>query len=159
MMFKKIAVLLVVAVLLAKGVNLAFADTQTCQSMLCNSTGQAKATTPALSGIPKDMSVADMFQKLKLSHEQYASLYEIINKQMPIVQENTHNLAQAKNLLEDMALHKQYDEMIADKLTQTIAESTANLAVLQAAREYELLAMLTPEQVKIYQDIAVKPIQ
>lgn len=158
-MIKKITMLFVVSLLLAKGVTLAMAEPQTClQSISCNPLGQTKtqASAPLSS---KEISVAEMFEKLQLTHEQYTSLYEMINRQMPQVQENTKNLSQARNLLQDMAMHKQYDEMIADKLTQTIAESTANLAVLQAAREYELLAMLSPEQVKIYQNMTVKPLQ
>ncbi len=55
-----------------------------------------------------------------------------------------------------MALAKQYDEEMVKALAETIANSSANLAVLQAEREYQLLAMLTPEQAKLYEKLKRK---
>ena len=59
-------------------------------------------------------------------------------------------LEKAQSMLRNMALNKQYDETVANMLAQTIADSTANLAVLQAEREYKLFTLLKPEQVDHY---------
>jgi hypothetical protein len=63
------------------------------------------------------------------------------------------NLEQAQSLLRNMAVNKQYDATVAGMLTQTIADSTANLAILQAQREFELFTMLNPDQVKHYNEL------
>jgi hypothetical protein len=53
-------------------------------------------------------------------------------------------------MLREMAIAKFYDATLADIAADRIANSTAALAVLQAEREYQVLALLTIEQASIF---------
>ncbi|MES1988786.1 MAG: hypothetical protein V4440_12320 [Pseudomonadota bacterium] len=86
-------------------------------------------------------------QGVALTAEQRGVFSQILNKQMPVISSNIETIEYARGLLRDMALAKTYDETIANIAADSIANGTAKLAVLQAEREYQVLALLTPEQV------------
>lgn len=86
-------------------------------------------------------------QGLELTNEQRVVFTKILDKQMPVISSNIETIEYARSLLRDMALAKTYDETIANIAADSIANGTAKLAVLQAEREYQVLALLTPEQV------------
>jgi Spy/CpxP family protein refolding chaperone len=98
-------------------------------------------------------NMAALMHALNLTIDQDVEIYQIVKKQAPEVKANMETLEKAQSMLRNMALNKQYDETVAKMLAQTIADSTANLAVLQAQREYELFSMLSPEQADHYNQL------
>lgn len=50
--------------------------------------------------------------------------------------------------LREMAISKRFDGNLANALTKAIAENSADLALLQAEREYQVYALLTQEQLR-----------
>lgn len=85
-------------------------------------------------------------QGVALTAEQRGVFSQILNKQMPVISSNIESIEYARGLLRDMALAKTYDETLANIAADSIAKGTAKLAVLEAEREYQVLALLTPEQ-------------
>jgi len=71
-------------------------------------------------------------------------------EQIPKISDSKKQLDEARTTLFSMAVSKQYDETLANKLAETIAKNSANLAILQAQREFEILSILTPEQALQY---------
>ncbi len=108
----------------------------------CNEINQK---TPA-----KTTSIADLAAQLNLSQEQNLMLYKVVIEQIPQISDSKKQLEDARVSLMSMAINKQYDENAANILAETIAKNSANLAVLQAQREFEILSILTPEQAKKY---------
>ena len=100
-------------------------------------------------------SLAYYLQELSLTPEQMTALYNIQQSQIPEVLKNMRNLEEAHSMLRKMAINNAYDQTVADTLTQKIVNHTANLAVLQAQREYEIFAMLNPAQVQRYEELVV----
>jgi Spy/CpxP family protein refolding chaperone len=122
--------------------------------MTCNPLTIPQATKKLSVTKKEDLNnLATLMRNLNLTQDQDISIYQIVQKQAPEVSQNMKNLEQAQSLLRNMAANKQYDETVARMLTQTIADSTANLAILQAQREFELFTMLNPAQVKHYNEL------
>lgn len=139
--------------------NVAMADTFPC------SMGNSCQTAPSKSisaeggqtiNWDRKSNNYDYLNGLALNDDQRSALSEMLDKQMPAIYSNIHSLENARALLRDMALSKQYDEAIAKIATERIANSTATLAVLQAEREYQIFALLTPEQTKLYEKLKAK---
>jgi Spy/CpxP family protein refolding chaperone len=116
-------------------------------------TGAVKA---AATSLPQKLSVKNVdvdafsfpfLQGVALTAEQRGVFSQILSNQMPVISSNIETIEYARGLLRDMALAKTYDETIANIAADSIANGTAKLAVLQAEREYQVLALLTPEQV------------
>ena len=116
----------------------------------------ASAAKAAPTSLPQKLSVKNVdvdafsfpfLQGVALTAEQRGVFSQILNKQMPVISSNIETIEYARGLLRDMALAKTYDETIANIAADSIANGTAKLAVLQAEREYQVLALLTPEQV------------
>jgi Spy/CpxP family protein refolding chaperone len=132
----------------------AVADTATCQQGLtCNPLTQPQAIKKTAAKKEDLNNLATLMRNLNLTQDQDISIYQVVQKQAPEVSQNMKNLEQAQSLLRNMAVNKQYDATVAGMLTQTIADSTANLAILQAQREFELFTMLNPDQVKHYNEL------
>ncbi len=120
------------------------------------SSSPASAAKAAPTSLPQKLSVKNVdvdafsfpfLQGVALTAEQRGVFSQILNKQMPVISSNIETIEYARGLLRDMALAKTYDETIANIAADSIANGTAKLAVLQAEREYQVLALLTPEQV------------
>ena len=137
--------------------NSALADSfpfsATPSSTTIATTGAVKAAPTSL---PQKLSVKNVdvdafsfpfLQGVALTAEQRGVFSQILNNQMPVISSNIETIEYARGLLRDMALAKTYDETIANIAADSIANGTAKLAVLQAEREYQVLALLTPEQV------------
>lgn len=93
---------------------------------------------------------------LTLTPAQRDTLSQMIDQQMSAIYSNISALENAKNLLREMALSKQYDETIAKVAAERIANSSASLAILQAEREYQLFSILTESQTRLYEDMKAK---
>lgn len=134
----------------------AHADSHTCLNILTCNPLNILQSTPAdniknSKMEPIDINnVADLLRKLELTQEQNIAIYRIIQAQTPEVNRNRENLEVAQQMLRNMAVNKQFDPSITHRLAQTIADSVANLAVLQAEREYEVFTMLNDAQVHHY---------
>jgi Spy/CpxP family protein refolding chaperone len=98
----------------------------------------------------KTNSIEALAAKLNLSQEQNLMLYKVVIEQIPQISDSKKQLEEARTSLFSMAVSKQYDESAANQLAETIAKSSAHLAILQAQREFEILSILTPEQAKQY---------
>jgi len=133
--------------------NSALADSFPFSATPSATTSPVKAAPTSL---PQKLSVKNVdvdafsfpfLQGVALTAEQRGVFSQILNKQMPVISSNIESIEYARSLLRDMALAKTYDETIANIAADSIANGTAKLAVLQAEREYQVLALLTPEQV------------
>jgi Spy/CpxP family protein refolding chaperone len=133
--------------------NSALADSFPFSATPSSTTSAVKAAPTSL---PQKLSVKNVdvdafsfpfLQGVALTAEQRGVFSQILNNQMPVISSNIETIEYARGLLRDMALAKTYDETIANIAADSIANGTAKLAVLQAEREYQVLALLTPEQV------------
>jgi Spy/CpxP family protein refolding chaperone len=133
--------------------NSALADSFPFSATPSAATNAVKAASTSL---PQKLSVKNVdvdafsfpfLQGVALTAEQRGVFSQILNNQMPVISSNIESIEYARSLLRDMALAKTYDETIANIAADSIANGTAKLAVLQAEREYQVLALLTPEQV------------
>ena len=124
------------------------ANTSYAASAACDS--PSNCNTVHAAAAPKISSLADLSMSLALNQDQNLAMYSLVQQQMPNVTESQKKLEAAQSLLRNMALNKQFDQTVADMLAETIAKNSANLALLQAQREYEILLMLTPEQAQKY---------
>ena len=137
--------------------NSALADSFPFSAMPTSTTSATTgAVKAAPTSLPQKQSVKNVdvdafsfpfLQGVALTAEQRGVFSQILNKQMPVISSNIETIEYARGLLRDMALAKTYDETIANIAADSIANGTAKLAVLQAEREYQVLALLTPEQV------------
>jgi Spy/CpxP family protein refolding chaperone len=127
---------------------LLFAHTSHAANLNCSPlNGCNEITQPAES---KTNSIEALAEKLNLSQEQNLMLYKVVIEQIPKISDSKKQLDEARTSLFSMAVSKQYDETLANKLAETIAKNSANLAILQAQREFEILSILTPEQALQY---------
>jgi len=142
------------------------------QSIACNFAYDVKARKPQINSekgvksqqiainnspenLPKD-AFTFYLEQLQLTPEQYLALHEIQQGQVPLILLSIRNLEEAHTQLRNMAINNTYDQTTADALTKTIVSHTANLAVLQAQREYEIFSMLNEAQVKRYQSLVTQ---
>ena len=131
--------------------KLALADSFPFSAASVAAKPSASVTKPAL--VVKDVDTANFpfLQGLELTAEQKTAIKNILNKQMPVIATNVEVLESARAFLREMAVTKTYDEIMANVAADNIATSTAKLALLQAEREYQVLALLTPEQVSQFE--------
>ena len=101
-------------------------------------------------------SLTYYLDNLQLTSEQIVLLRKVQESQVPMIMLSKRNLEQAHAKLREMAMKNVYDQNLADQLAQIIASHTANLAVLQAQREYEIFSMLNDEQVARYETLAAQ---
>jgi Spy/CpxP family protein refolding chaperone len=127
------------------------------ESFLLNAAPSVVKATPDKS--PQEVSIADVeidasnfkfLHGVVLTAEQRGIFVTVLQKQMPAINANTEKLEDARAMLREMAIAKFYDATLADIAADRIANSTAALAVLQAEREYQVLALLTIEQASIF---------
>lgn len=101
-------------------------------------------------------TLAYYLENLELTPEQIVLLRKVQESQVPMILLSKRNLEAAHAKLREMAMKNAYDQTLADQLAQVIANHTANLAVLQAQREYELFSVLSDEQVARYETLAAQ---
>lgn len=101
-------------------------------------------------------TLAYYLENLELTPEQMVLLRKVQESQVPMILLSKRNLDAAHAKLREMAMKNTYDQTLADQLAQVIANHTANLAVLQAQREYELFSVLSDEQVARYETLAAQ---
>jgi Spy/CpxP family protein refolding chaperone len=104
----------------------------------------------SMTNIEIDASNFQFLHGVELTAEQRGMFVQVLQKQMPAINANTEKLEDARAMLREMAIAKFYDATLADIAADRIANSTAVLAVLQAEREYQVLALLTIEQASIF---------
>jgi Spy/CpxP family protein refolding chaperone len=155
-MLKKSIYLLLIGSVLAIP-TISFATTFPCdQSQLCAIAPIASPSEKPENIEYKLLSTTDLIKNLSLTAEQSLVVYHVVQAQMAEVNQTLQKLNNAQAILRNMAVSKQYDESMATMLVQIIADNTANLAILQVKRDYEMLSMLTPEQVKRYQALTTE---
>ena len=104
----------------------------------------------SMTNIKIDASHFQFLHGVELTTEQRGMFVQVLQKQMPAINSNIEKLEDARAMLREMAIAKFYDATLADIAADRIANSTAALAVLQAEREYQVLALLTIEQASIF---------
>jgi Spy/CpxP family protein refolding chaperone len=104
----------------------------------------------SMTNIEIDASNFQFLHGVELTAEQRGMFVQVLQKQMPAINSNIEKLEDARAMLREMAIAKFYDATLADIAANRIANSTAALAVLQAEREYQVLALLTIEQASIF---------
>lgn len=152
--------------LLAVSSLAAFASNQQC-ALLQNCTAQvaqvvSQKNVPQKNNPQKNQqvyaadSLAYYLENLELTPEQIVLLRKVQETQVPMIMLSKRNIEAAHAKLRKMAMKNAYDQRLADELAQVIAGYTANLAVLQAQREYELFSVLSDEQVARYETLAAQ---
>lgn len=96
-------------------------------------------------------SMPSFLQGIHLTQAQQDAIFNVMQQQAPAIVTHVKVLSEAHQQLRDMAVGKQYDQTKATALAERIVDSSAVLALLQAEREYQLYAILTPEQTKLYE--------
>jgi len=104
----------------------------------------------SIANVEIDASNFQFLHGVELTAEQRGMFVQVLQKQMPAINSNIEKLEDARAMLREMAIAKFYDATLADIAADRIANSTAVLAVLQAEREYQVLALLTIEQASIF---------
>lgn len=92
----------------------------------------------------KGMNLGD----IALTDEQRRQILSIIQSQSAEVVDRIQTIQSAHAFLREMAISKRFDGNLANALTKAIAENSADLALLQAEREYQVYALLTQEQLR-----------
>ncbi len=115
-----------------------------------NAASEASQQDVSLANIEIDASNFQFLHGVELTAEQRDMFVQFLQKQMPTINSNMAKLENARAMLREMAIAKFYDARLADIAADRIANSTATLAVLQAEREYQVLAVLTTEQASIF---------
>lgn len=133
----------------------AFAANQQC-GLSQNCASQVQAPAPTNKGTKPVDSLTYYLENLALTPDQIVMLRKVQESQVPLIMLSKRNLEQAHAKLREMAMKNVYDQNLADQLAQVIANHTANLAVLQAQREYEIFSMLSDEQVARYETLATQ---
>lgn len=133
----------------------AFAANQNC-GLLQNCASKAQAPAPANKGTKPVDSLTYYLENLELTPDQIVMLRKVQESQVPFIMLSKRNLEQAHAKLREMAMRNINNQALADQLAQVIANHTANLAVLQAQREYEIFSMLSDEQVARYENLVAQ---
>lgn len=143
--------------LFAFGAASAFAANSNCGLLQsCASQAAPAPVKKSVQQTSKPVSVANdtltyYLENLELTPEQIVMLRNVQESQVPQILLSKRHLEAAHAKLREMAIRNAYDQNLADQLAQVIASQTANLAVLQAQREYELFSALSAEQVARYE--------
>lgn len=101
-----------------------------------------------ITGLAADGNKQLFMRGIALTDEQRNAITQVIESQMPTIIAKSKSLESAHAMLREMAVNRQYNETLANALGQTIADNSAALALLQAEREYQVYAILTPEQAR-----------
>jgi protein CpxP len=83
---------------------------------------------------------------LKLSEAQQDKVFTILHEQAPKMREQAKAARQARDGLRKLVLAEQYDEAQARALSDAGAKAMAEMALLRARSERQIVALLTPEQ-------------
>jgi protein CpxP len=89
---------------------------------------------------------------LHLTEEQEDKVFAIVHAAAPALREQEKALRKAREALRDLNQSSQYDESRVKGLADTAAKADSQLIVLHARTEHEILALLTPEQLKQLQE-------
>lgn len=149
--------LLLVTALTLPGV--ALAQTFPCDSgSSCNSQASSKAQAHnekqgSILGLGKNDATPSFMMGIELTEEQRSAISQVVQNQLPTIREKVQSLENAHAMLREMAVSRRYDEATAVTLSQMIADSSAALALLQAEREYQVYALLTPEQTRRFDQL------
>lgn len=146
--------------LFAFGTASAVAANQSCgllQSCAAQLVQPAQKITPQRNTqTPPVDTLVYYLENLELTPEQIVLLRKVQESQVPMIMLSKRNLEAAHAKLREMAMKNVHDQHTADQLAQVIANHTANLAVLQAQREYEIFSMLSDEQVARYEALTAQ---
>jgi periplasmic protein CpxP/Spy len=83
-----------------------------------------------------------------LTEDQEDKVFAIVHAAAPALREQEKALRKAREALRDLNQSSQYDESRVKGLADTAAKADSQLIVLRARTEHEILALLTPEQLK-----------
>lgn len=133
----------------------AFATNQQC-GLLQNCASKAQTPTSENKGTKPVDTLTYYLENLALTPDQIVMLRKVQESQVPLIMLSKRNLEQAHAKLREMAMRNINNQELADQLAQVIANHTANLAVLQAQREYEIFSMLSDEQVARYENLVAQ---
>ena len=89
---------------------------------------------------------------LHLTEEQEDKVFAIVHAAAPALREQEKALRKAREALRDLNESPQYDESRVKGLADTAAKADSQLIVLRARTEHQILALLTPEQLKRVQE-------
>ena len=89
---------------------------------------------------------------LHLSEEQQDKVFAIVHAAAPALREQEKALHKARAALRDLNESSQYDDGRLERLADTAAKADSQLMVLHARTEHQILALLTPEQLKQLQE-------
>jgi len=125
--------------------GLAMAQTFPCdRGNMCNTQPSQPVAQTQQAG--ENIVTPAFIKNINLSESQRYAISQVVQNQMPSILLQERLLKDAHAVLREMAVSRQYDEAIAKKITTRIADSSATLALLQAEREYQVYALLSPEQ-------------
>lgn len=85
---------------------------------------------------------------LHLTEDQEDKVFAIVHAAAPALREQEKALHKAREALRDLSESAQYDESRVKGLADSAAKADSQLTVLRARAEHEILALLTPEQLK-----------
>jgi periplasmic protein CpxP/Spy len=85
---------------------------------------------------------------LHLSEEQQDKVFALVHAAAPALREQEKAARKAREALRDLNESPQYDEGRLKGLADTAAKADSQLMVLRARTERQVLALLTPEQLK-----------
>jgi len=97
-----------------------------------------------------------LLEQISLTDEQRTVISEVVQSQLPLIREKMQALENAHAMLREMAVSRRYNQDTAVILSQTIADNSAALALLQAEREYQVYALLTPQQTRLFDQLKGK---
>ncbi len=138
-------------------ISFALSGPSSAQSFPCAIAGQLQCdahTAPQPVQKPVGEEAMGLFLKgmnlgdIALTDEQRQQILSIIQSQSAEVVERIQTIQSAHAFLREMAISKRFDGNLANALTKAIAENSADLALLQAEREYQVYALLTQEQLR-----------
>jgi periplasmic protein CpxP/Spy len=89
---------------------------------------------------------------LHLTEDQEDKVFAIVHAAAPALREQEKALREAREALRDLNESPQYDESRVKGLADSAAKADSQLIVLRARTEHEILALLTPEQLKQLQE-------
>jgi periplasmic protein CpxP/Spy len=89
---------------------------------------------------------------LHLTEDQEDKVFAIVHAAAPALREQEKALRKAREALRDLNESPQYDESRVKGLADSAAKADSQLIVLRARTEHEILALLTPEQLKQLQE-------
>jgi Spy/CpxP family protein refolding chaperone len=79
-------------------------------------------------------------------------VFAIVHAATPALREQEKASRKAREALRDLSESSQYDESRLKGLADTAAKADSQLMVLHARTEHQILALLTPEQLKQLQE-------